>query len=254
MNQTFTITFGDQAENHKGMQKIGNLSLNGFSYDDLKNAKLWFENKGAKTELILLNELLDKDDCNEKAYLLIIRKGLDSILENKGTSDDFYKEQDLLEKDKKAFMYGRVVNKHARHNLCFSDFDQEPNYEEKKGRIINFNKLPLLEYVRNKLFDIFGDCGKNLLGEANYYFNEKCGIGWHGDSERKKVIGIRCGKTMPLLFHWFHKNEKIGKLFKIDLNHGDIYVMSEKTTGCDWKCSKLYTLRHSAGSEKYTKL
>jgi hypothetical protein len=26
-------------------------------------------------------------------------------------------------------MYGRVVNKRARHNICFSDFDQEPDYE-----------------------------------------------------------------------------------------------------------------------------
>lgn len=30
--------------------------------------------------------------------------------------------------------------------------------------------------------------------------------------------------------------------------------MSEKTTGNDWKKKSLYTLRHSAGAEKYTNL
>ena len=33
--KTFTITFGDVAENHKGMQKIGTLSDVGFNLNDL---------------------------------------------------------------------------------------------------------------------------------------------------------------------------------------------------------------------------
>lgn len=32
---TFTITFGDQAENHKGMQVIGKMAERGFSPKDL---------------------------------------------------------------------------------------------------------------------------------------------------------------------------------------------------------------------------
>jgi hypothetical protein len=36
------------------------------------------------------------------------------------------------------------------------------------------------------------------------------------------------------------------------LNGGDLYVMSEKTTGRDWKTKSIYTLRHAAGCEKYT--
>jgi hypothetical protein len=37
-----------------------------------------------------------------------------------------------------------------------------------------------------------------------------------------------------------------------DLEHGDMYVMSEKTTGFDWKSKTKYTLRHAAGCDKYT--
>jgi len=46
---TITITFGDRAENHVGMQKIGQLAENGFSIQDLENAKIYLENKGIIT-------------------------------------------------------------------------------------------------------------------------------------------------------------------------------------------------------------
>ena len=79
----------------------------------------------------------------------------------------------------------------------------------------------------------------------------KCGIGFHGDSERKKVIGVRLGASIPLHFQWFHKSKPIGERVKIMLSHGDMYVMSEKATGYDWKSSSKITLRHAAGSKKY---
>ena len=36
------------------------------------------------------------------------------------------------------------------------------------------------------------------------------------------------------------------------LNHGDLYVMSEKAVGTDWLLKNTLTLRHAAGSRKYT--
>jgi hypothetical protein len=36
---------------------------------------------------------------------------------------------------------------------------------------------------------------------------------------------------------------------KFELDHGDIYVMSEWAVGSEWKKSTLYTLRHCAGSD-----
>ena len=77
-------------------------------------------------------------------------------------------EQLNLDYDKKAFMYGRVVNKHARHNLCFSDFDQEPDYENKKGTVYNFNKLPLTNFIREKIPRIIQNKNVNLLNEITY--------------------------------------------------------------------------------------
>ncbi len=66
------------------------------------------------------------------------------------------------------------------------------------------------------------------------------------------VIGVRFGASMPLCFNWFHRFKHVGEKFTIQLNHGDLYIMSEKAVGQDWKKSSQLTLRHSAGCPKYT--
>ena len=38
------------------------------------------------------------------------------------------KEMGNLQWDKKAKMYGKVVNKHARYNICFGNESQDPDY------------------------------------------------------------------------------------------------------------------------------
>lgn len=255
LNKTFSLTFGDVAENHKGMQKIGNLSDNGFNLDDLNQFKNIFENKGCECNLINLHSLLNDATIrsNNEAYILIIKNAVNVLLDNSDGKNLLFEEQDVLEKDTKAFMYGRVVNKHARHNLCFSEEHQEPNYEEGKGRVYAFNEVPLLNEIRHKLGEFLGEKASNLQAEGNYYYDiKKCGIGYHGDAERKKVIAIRLGATIPLCYAWYHRNENVSDRLCInDLEHGDIYIMSEKATGFDWKSKTKYTLRHAAGCKKY---
>ena len=65
--------------------------------------------------------------------------------------------------------------------------------------LINFKDLKLLNMVRNK-FNMIGNEFSNMNAEGNWYYNlEKCGIGMHGDVERKKVFGVRLGmKSMNL--------------------------------------------------------
>lgn len=38
---------------------------------------------------------------------------------------------------------------------------------------------------------------------------------------------------------------------EVILNNGDIYIMSEKAVGTDWKKKNTLTLRHAAGAPKY---
>jgi hypothetical protein len=247
--QTITITFGDVAENHKGMQKIGKLAESGFTCEELKKFKICVEKVGKKCELINLTKLLPKDENEDypKACILIIRNGINLFVD----LNKLWEEQINLEYDTKAFMYGRVVNKHARHNLCFGFQCQEPDYQTGKGRIISFDSLPVLNKIRQNL-DIFGKKGENLMAESNFYYDvKKCGIGFHGDSERRIVIALRLGASMPLRYQWFQNNKKIEDFKELILNHGDLYIMSEKATGFDWKRKIIPTLRHAAGCKKF---
>lgn len=253
MQSTITLTFGDQAENHVGMQKIGKLASNGFTRDDLFSIKKKFEEKGCKCKIVKLNNKLPDDYTADDAFILIIQGGVDVLL-NEGT-DELLKEQQKLTPDKKAFMYGRVVNKNARYNLCFNDKSQEPDYKNGKGRIISYNDVPLLKKLRNELKNYFGDKGKDLVVEGNYYYDiTKTGISFHGDSERLRVIGVRLGATIPLHYQWFYQSQPIGERIKFNFKSGDMYVMSEKATGNDWKLKNVPTLRHAAGAKKYLEI
>ena len=96
-----------------------------------------------------------------------------------------------------------------------------------------------------------------LNGEANYYYDvSKCGIGYHGDGERKKVFAVRMGPTegaMPLYYQWYHRSEKVGPRIQLDLCDGDMYMMSAKAVGFDWLKKNILTLRHATGCDKFTK-
>ena len=68
------------------------------------------------------------------------------------------------------------------------------------------------------------------------------------------MIAIRLGTSMPIYYNWFYKSEPKGQRMLIQLNHGDMYIMSEKAVGNDWKLKNKPTLRHAAGAAKYTNL
>lgn len=247
---TITITFGDQAENHVGMQVIGNRVNEGlgFQLPDIEEIVGRWEELGAVCELYDLGEKGNID--GEEAYVLVIRDALAII----GIDpSDLFKEQMSLDYDKKAFMYGRVVQKKARWNLCFGDESQEPDYESKKGRIVSWKQIPLLDGFKNRMTELFGEKARDLYGESNYYYDiRKCGIGFHGDSERRKVIAIRLGAAMSIHYRWYCQNKPVGEPIEIELGDGDLYIMSEKAVGTDWKKRNGYTLRHAAGCRSFT--
>lgn len=241
--ETITITFCDVAENHVGMEKIGELQNKGFSQQDLELIWDGFDIRGFDCEIINL----DPNGEYEPAFVLVVRNAMKDIV----VEDKLYKELQKLNWDTKAKMYGRVVDKKDRYNLCFADFDQEPDYEQGKGRVIAFERVPLLNLVKNNLESI---TYKNLklVAEGNRYYDiSKTGIGYHGDSERRIVIAIHLGASMLLYYQWYRQSEAVGEPIKIDLHHGDMYFMSEKVVGTDWKKKSIYTLRHATGCEKF---
>lgn len=269
---TMTLTFGEVAESHVGMEKIGKMDAKGFTYDELVRAQAYFESKGCETMLVHLNDYLpqgEPKDVIEKsqlkkarehpsyqAWILVARNGIKCL-----TGDDKGKniltEMLLFRWDTKLYneRRGIVQNKLARHNLNFSDTKQVADFEQGKGTTIPWREVPILSGIKSKLINAFGDSAKTLKCEGNmYYAPGKTGIGYHGDTERRKVIGLRLGRSMSIHYNWYYNNSPRGKNVSILLNEGDIYCMSEKTVGTDWLSApkKQYTLRHAAGAEKYT--
>jgi len=246
--QCVTITFGEVAENHVGMQKVGTMAAKGFTMEEMEAAKEEFERRGMECEMVDLVQSLPEEVRGEveAAAVLIVRGAIAS------REEEMMEELLAIEWDTKALMKGRVVNKHARHNVCFDEEGQEPEYEKGKGRVVAFDSVPEVQRLRDELPEYLGESARGLKAEGNLYFDlKKCGIGFHGDSERKMVVAVRLGAQMPLHYQWFKGFKPVGERVRLMLEPGDMYVMSEKATGYDWKRSSIYTLRHAAGSEKY---
>ena len=258
---TITLTFGDRAENHVGMEQIGKMidAGEGFQTNELNEIATRLKSIGMSCEVIELTHGENNLSNASNASVLIVRGGVDSLYrhsncDEKYNADELFSEQSTLNVDKQAFMYGRVVNKHARWNLCFDNISHDPDYSNGKGTVVSYPSVPLTYKLLSLFPAYFGEKAEDLKGEGNYYFDvNTCGIGFHGDSERRKVIAVRLGASLDLHYQWYKNNERVGERIILPLHHGDIYVMSEKAVGTDWKCRSKYTLRHATGCAKYVK-
>lgn len=241
--QTISLTFGDAGENHVGMEMIGKRGGpgSGFTVDELR--KLAAELGG---EFV---------DFGSGAGIAVLR-GF-ALAENNAILE----EMASFEWDSKYWDTRRkkVLNKRARSNVLFeAGKSQNPDFENKKGRIVDIYSLPRFSAFRDRMFDLFSpaigsDKIRDLICEGNNYEdNTKCGIGFHGDTERRRVIALRIGAQMPMKWQWFHRSNPVGEAFEFNFEGGDVYVMSEKAVGTDWRSPSIHTLRHSAGCAKYT--
>ena len=250
--QTITITFGDVAENHVGNQQINNNANidKGFSKEQMETfVKLFNDKYGTNGTIHILNNHKDQ----EYASLIHIPNAIEKMEIN---PDDLFKEQTNFTWDSKYYdtRRSKVLNKNARHNICYNNESQEPDYENKKGTIKSWKSVPLLDKVRTNMIDILGHKYSDIVAEGNLYYKpNKCGIGFHGDTERHIVVAIRLGETIPLVYQWYKNGVKYRDSIKfLNIKHGDLYIMSEKAVGRDWKKRGIFTLRHAAGCKKYT--
>src|SRR5690606_21831173 len=110
-----------------GMEKLGKLAESGYTLADLTRIDTHFKTLGCQTKLYNLHSLTPQA-APEEAWVLVISKGLDHLLPQGRTVLDLWNEQIGLNWDRQALMWGRVVNKKARYNLCWGPTAQEPDY------------------------------------------------------------------------------------------------------------------------------
>lgn len=243
---TITLTFSECVENSTGMEHIGDTCDSGFNENDIYKAIDYCKKHKIEYALYDLSNLaLPNWDVDDECCLLLIMKNFVDYEKSRQMFDMLSQ----LNWDSKYFDVRRnkVLNKHARHNLCFANYYSEPNYENRMGRVYDMGDLPELFMLKEKIKDM---TDLDLFCEGNYYYDlRKCGIGWHGDGERKKNVGVRFGDTLDLHFRWYYMNQIVSDIFTVTLNSGDAYIMGDKTIGNDWKRRNIHTLRHACGKQ-----
>jgi len=239
-------------------------------------------------EVLNLNVLSGKDcyvydlDDEDQARVLLLRDWAGVWCGGQGWTKQVYRElasrrwdAEYLDPNKyrteivdgkEVKVRGKRLNKLARTNLCFvAGREQEPAVYEGKGTIYDLKKLESLnrgvEKLKKQIAEGLIEIGSKTKVEINvvegnrYYSLKNTGIGFHGDTERVVVICISIGcDNYPMRWQWFKDGMPVGKSIDITLNSGDVYIMSEKAVGADWKLKSKYTLRHSAGAQKYRDL
>lgn len=257
--QAICITLGEQSVTHIGMQTSGNGPCeHGYSPEQLEEVAKKYDAMGGNYVLYELNTALGK--VTEPSYLtrasvLVLRDGVNVLTGSSSADSDLLQELTALEWDKKYWDTRRqkVLNKRARYNLCFGDDGMDVDYtsENKHGTVVSYADVPLLTLVKEHIEKLVGE-DVPLQAEGNYYYDaEKCGIGYHGDTERKKVCGISVtdpGVTRSVHWQWYQYGKPVGKNYQVDINSGDIYFMTEKAAGSDWKKRNAVTLRHAAAT------
>jgi len=251
--ERYAITFGEVAIIHTGSSELGKIRKEGFSLDELKAIQA---NIGKDAEFIELSQdLPDNIRKDNEAAVLVIRNGVNILLNKDKGANKLLKEQKKLEYDKKYYesRFSKTLNKRARYNIVFGEENVEPSEDFKIFSIKAFKDLKYLNKLRKRIGKYFGEKAKKLNAEGNYYFHQKSGIGFHGDAERKIVICVSLGDSSVLRYCWRKPGNSLlfGKPIDITVNHGDIYIMSEKATGFDWKYRSKYRLVHAAGYKTY---
>lgn len=252
----FAITFGEVAIHHIGSTEIGNKLTNGYSTNELLEISQKLHEKNIDNKLIKLSDFLPKELQKENdASVLLIKNGVKYLLKDENAANNLYNEQLSITYDQKYFDTRRqkTLNKRARYNIVFGDNEVKASDDYKKFSIKSFSDLKYLKKVRKKLSKKFGSKAKNLNAEGNKYFEEKSGIGFHGDSERRIVICVSLGKSTTLRYRWrlSGSSKNVYNPIDLKLDHGDIYIMSKKATGYDWRKRSQVRVVHAAGFKKY---
>ena len=267
-NCAVSLTFANRGENAVGMQIIGGPASQLVTKAMLEAAKLQWEagndangvSSPGEAVLVDLTEKIAGKAClqgvggQEDAAVLVLRRFVQRLM-GEHAVDEVEHELELQMQqgkiDTQALMRGKVKNRNARHNNCMADFEQEPDQANGRGTVCNLAQYPRIQMLANHTAMWMQQDNPLICEQNRYYDVSKCGIGWHGDAEREIVLGARFGeatKKMPMMFQAFYDHSPVGPKVSLDLKRGDVYIMTSKAVGTDWKLSSIVTWRHAAGN------
>ena len=224
-----------------------------FTYNEVIAAAAELQARGVEANVYVLSASLPSEAEREEnpACVLHLPGAVDRMVT--GGADALFREQTGVEYDKKFFDRGKTKNKLARHNIVFGDTPITHSEDYKQSTMRTFAELPRLAEARAALGDMFGPRAEGLLAEGNRYYDRGSGIGLHGDGERPMVLCVSVGAPMVLRYFWrapkaYGQKAHVpyGPPMDLRIGHGDVYLMSEKATGTDWKHISKHRLVHGA--------
>lgn len=250
----YAITFGDVSVLHVGGAEHradgAGRPAGGFTVDELRQLSRRYPDE---SELVMVSDALPDDlRAENEAAVLVFRGGAQLM----GVEpDDLLHEQRGVSYDTAYWdaRRGATLNKQARLNTLFGDVAQAHSDDYCAPTINAFDDLPHLRDIRTELGKILGPKAANLNAEGNLYHKASSGIGFHGDAERVVVIGLSLGGSATLRYHWRLPGSSDHTFEPVDvaIDCGDVYVMSEKATGNDWRKRSKVRVVHAAGAKKY---
>ena len=252
--ERYAITFGEVAILHVGGGQVGQRRETGFSCAELCQLASEVNATGGATELHQLDAVLPEElrQPEAEASVLVIRNaaryfGLDV--------NALLREQKGVQYDKKYWDQRRkkTLNKRARYNVVFGEQEVAASEDFQTFSVVSFKRAPLLNQLRQQLATRLGPRAADLNAEGNHYYEKRSGIGFHGDAERKTVICLSLGASSKLVYRWRkpRSSENVFAPIELTLDHGDLYIMSEKATGYDWTQRSKLRLVHAAGADSY---
>lgn len=265
IQEALILTFADVCDHDLESAKVGKPAEQGLTLEDLIRAQKQFENLGAFCELTDLGNFLPRNYKEkvpfkyETGHILVIRNGINFLLKDINKTDaDLMQEQKNLNWDTTAVSRKHrttktegIVTKSNNWSLCFADEPKVQNLKANEGTVVAFNDVPCTNHVRNKLVELMGSTVKDIVGEGRFYFDlYKCNTKHHGEINKKILICARFGAQFPLHFQWFVKWKAVGSPAKFMLNPGDMYILTNKAIGNDWRKATILTLRHGFAAEE----
>ena len=260
----YTVTFGSRAENHAGMkvEGEGEWPVHCVSAAEIRRIAADLRLAGIESDVVDLRRLSPDPSSLPEALVLVVPGGAEALVGAPESARLLFDELETMPRDSTFLSYGKVKNKHVRHNLTIGNRNQEPDIANGVGTIVRFDDHKNHQRLRLMLAALLKVNPEHVLGEVNAYHNSnECGIGFHGDVERGDpenehrgfTAGVRLGagaNGMPLNFVGYFQSDCITPIGELILNDGDLYIMDEKAMGGDFKMASKKTYRHSAGHNR----
>ena len=238
--------------------RVGKMAEKGFSAQELRILCASLKEQGIDASIVdLVSEAVDKGTTSEwlcdlmgDTVVLVIRNGANALTDDPAMADKMLEEHRGLEYDTTTLLRKKVCVARSRRNLHFADEGRPEDMANGQNTVVPWSSVPANAECRRVLTELL-ETADVASAVANYYPDPaKCGIGWHGDAERRQTIMVRLGAgsdTRPIHFLWCERGEAVAAPITINLAHGDVMVPCAKAVGTDYRTMTRPTVRHGTG-------